>query len=363
MFFNQASNCELKAKLKSAAAASQLEISVTYKDNTDDFQPEAIVETNDTTAVTLLAAPSSGIINIVNLIKIYNPDTQSNTVEILANDTVVYTCAVGAGESTMLPQAGIINGGYVPADGSLYTNSTTDMPMISNNSVDTDNDIDFSAGFCYDLSTKEKIVSAATTKQLDTIFAEGYNAGGLDTGSKANSTWYHCFAISKADGTPDFLFSTSATSPAMPSGFVNKRRIGSIMTNSSGNIIQFYQNGNHFEFKYVITEYSSNNPPISATDLIITTPLGIVTQAILTFYTDTNGSGPIEMNAVSKLTGQDSTVVLAQADTVPYVTGITPQVRIWTNTSSQIQHYKSTPYTAYTYQIKTLGYIDNRVAN
>ncbi len=87
---------------------------------------------------------------------------------------------------------------------------------MANNSGDSANDIDFMEGFCYDLSTKEKIVSTAMTKLLDATWAEGTDAGGLDTGSKANSTWYHCFAISKEDGTCDFLFSTSATAPTMP---------------------------------------------------------------------------------------------------------------------------------------------------
>ncbi len=64
---------------------------VTYKDNTDVYHPDAVVATNNTTAVTLLDAPSEGVVNIVELIKVYNPDTQANTVQILANDTVIYT--------------------------------------------------------------------------------------------------------------------------------------------------------------------------------------------------------------------------------------------------------------------------------
>lgn len=102
MFFNQDSNCVLKAKLASAVATSQLEISVTYKDNTDVYHPDAVVATNNTTAVTLLSAPSSGVVNIVELIKIYNPDTQANTVQIMATDTVIYTYTIGAGQSAII---------------------------------------------------------------------------------------------------------------------------------------------------------------------------------------------------------------------------------------------------------------------
>src|SRR5512133_2434353 len=99
MFFNQDSTVVLKAQLANAVATSQLEVSVTYRDNTDAYHPDKIVQTTGTTAVTLLDAPSSGVINIVELIKIYNPDTQSNTVQILANSTVIFTCSVGAGQS------------------------------------------------------------------------------------------------------------------------------------------------------------------------------------------------------------------------------------------------------------------------
>lgn len=116
MFFNQDSTCVLKAKLTGAVAASQLKISVTYRDNTDEYQPDAIVSTNGITEVTLLAAPTGSVVNIVELIKIYNPDTQANTVQILANDDVIASCAVGAGQTVILSSEAISNGlGFIPA--------------------------------------------------------------------------------------------------------------------------------------------------------------------------------------------------------------------------------------------------------
>lgn len=147
MFFNQDSTCELKAKLANAIATSQLEISVTYKDNTDAYHPDKIVQTTGTTAVTLLDAPSEGVINIVELIKIYNPDTQSNTVQILANNTVIFTCALGAGQSAVLSMEGINLGlGYTPASIDLNNLTTAGKAVAANASMPSSSYISLTLG-------------------------------------------------------------------------------------------------------------------------------------------------------------------------------------------------------------------------
>lgn len=66
-------------------------------------------------------------------------------------------------------------------------------------------------------------------------------AGGLDTGSEANSTWYYIWAISKADDTKSVILSLSATAPTMPTDYIFKGLIGAIYNNSSGNFISISQ--------------------------------------------------------------------------------------------------------------------------
>lgn len=178
--------------------------------------------------------------------------------------------------------------GKLPAiDGSLLTGinyatlSTVDMPTLSNNAIDANNDIDFSSGFCWDDTLTIKIISTAATKQLDAIWANGTQSGGLDICSKAASTWYHCFAIAKADGTSDFLFSTSVSNPIMPNGYIYKRRLGSIQTASNGNIIQFYQDNNTFYFQTPIQVINSTNPGTSAVIVTLPLPLGIKVKALI----------------------------------------------------------------------------------
>ena len=113
---------------------------------------------------------------------------------------------------------------------------------FTNNTTDANNDMDFTQGVInYDDGSGQSISSLSLTKQLDANFAEGTNAGGLDTGTKANSTWYQIFAITKNDtGVVDFIYSASRTSPTIPSGWTRRAWLGAIRTNASGNIDQNY---------------------------------------------------------------------------------------------------------------------------
>jgi len=66
-------------------------------------------------------------------------------------------------------------------------------------------------------------------------------AGGLDTGSEANSTGYYVFVIAQAAGaSPALLCSTSDTSPTMPTDYVYQSEpIWFISNDSSGDLVDF----------------------------------------------------------------------------------------------------------------------------
>jgi len=116
--------------------------------------------------------------------------------------------------------------------------------FISNNSTDANNDIDISAGNIVSSDGSTQIVVSALTKQLNTTWVAGTNQGGLDTGTKAVSTWYYTYAIyNPTDNIADILFSASPTSPTLPTGYTKSRRIknGFFKTDGSGNIIPFNQ--------------------------------------------------------------------------------------------------------------------------
>lgn len=132
---------------------------------------------------------------------------------------------------------------------------------IANNTTDANNDIDFTAGnFQFDDNSGEAFASAMT-KRLDASWTAGNNQGGLDTGTKQASTWYHCYAIyNPTTQASDFLFSTSATSPTLPTGFTKYKLIGAFSTNSSSIIKLFThfvtKNFNYFEYKTPILDYA-----------------------------------------------------------------------------------------------------------
>lgn len=86
-----------------------------------------------------------------------------------------------------------------------------------------------------------KVSSVSLTPAITTS-----GANGLDTGAEAGDTWYYVYVIAKADGTVAGLFSTSATSPTMPSGYTFKALVGAVRNNGSSNFINFRQIGNEY---------------------------------------------------------------------------------------------------------------------
>ena len=158
--------------------------------------------------------------------------------------------------------------GYVPPvmSGQLFGLET------SNNVSDATNDIDITAGQAADSTNALLMVlSSALTKRLDAAWAVGTNQGGLDTGSIANTT-YAVWLIMRSDtGVVDALFSTSATSPTMPTNYDYKRRIGFIIR-TGGAIKAFVQTGDLFDWTTPVNDFTVNNPGTSSNPRAVTVP-------------------------------------------------------------------------------------------
>ena len=120
------------------------------------------------------------------------------------------------------------------------------------NDTDADHDILVATGQATDdTNTAYITLSTAITKQIDATWAVGDDAGGLDTGSVGNTTWYYLWLIKRSDtGVVDALFSTSSTSPTMPTDYDLKRLIGAVKTDGSANILAFTQKNN----RYILTD-------------------------------------------------------------------------------------------------------------
>lgn len=129
---------------------------------------------------------------------------------------------------------------------------------LANNSGAPLTTVDVGIGTCRNTTDTVDINITAVTRgilQASGSWAAGDNQNKLDTGAKAISTWYHVFAIRKtSDGSGDILFSLSATSPTMPSGYAGHRRISSIRTDASGNILGFINVGARFVWKTPVVD-------------------------------------------------------------------------------------------------------------
>lgn len=92
--------------------------------------------------------------------------------------------------------------------------------------------VDIAAGECRSDDDDVNLYTTSTlTKLLSANWAVGSAAGGLDTGARAASTWYHIYIIyNPTTLVTDALLSLSATTPTMPSGYTKKRMIGAIRT-------------------------------------------------------------------------------------------------------------------------------------
>jgi hypothetical protein len=116
----------------------------------------------------------------------------------------------------------------------LYSNLS-----IKNNTTNPNYQMDISATTVLLEDSSKAILRIDTLSETVDITASGVN--GLDTGSEAGSTWYHIWAIAKADGTKDCLLSTSATAPTLPAGYTYKAYLGAVYNNASGNFVSFKQ--------------------------------------------------------------------------------------------------------------------------
>lgn len=289
MFLNQDSNFVLRAKLTNAAATSQAMISVSYHDNTDTYHPDAIVSTNDTTPVVLLAAPSGGLVNIVETIKIYNPDSKANTVEILAGDTVIYACSIGSKESLVLSEEANItitstggssggSGGAVQIgscstasyDATLTGTVTTTSGSATVTGSSTFFTTELSAGQTIVINGTPCVVSSIASNTSLTLAQTYANTTGTYTAYKANSE--KTVTISnyvEADGSTFIVNFTDANFSLTPKLNINSGTAKNIYS-EDGTVVSatnpaYFPAGSKVEFMYSssLEGYIYKNRPIT----------------------------------------------------------------------------------------------------
>lgn len=203
--------------------------------------------------------------------------------------------------------------------------------------------------------------ASAFTKSLS-AWASGTGNGGLDTGAVANSTWYHVHAIGVGSSSLDFLYSLSATAPTMPATYTSRRRIGSILTNGSAQIVAFIQNGDVFTWDVPVADVNAANPGTSAVTRTLTVPTGVVVFPIVNWFIANNTSASTNLLITP----------LSITDTTPSATLFTAKANVAsagaagntsvipTNTSGQVRSRLSTSGAADTLTGSTQGWTDTR---
>lgn len=210
------------------------------------------------------------------------------------------------------------------------SNNTTSISSISNNvtsikglrlsnDADADHDISTATGSAFDsTNTTDLVLPSPIVKQIDAAWTEGTNLGGLFSGAVSVDTWYHFFLIEKdSDGSIDAGFDTSVTAANIPGGYTEFRRIGSVLTDGSSNILGFIQIGGYFIWKTPIEDFDGAGSALRA-NLTISVPVDVETWAFINILAD-----------------QDSQTYIAHPDTDDLAPSrVAPPGTSWGNTGA-----------------------------
>jgi hypothetical protein len=229
------------------------------------------------------------------------------------------------------------------------------------NGTDAVNDVNVAVGECRDDTNSADIVIATLlVKQLDAAWVAGTNAGGRDTGAIADACW-HVFAIrNPTTGVCDVLFSQSISTPTMPSGYTQKRRIGSVIRKGAPGILPFSQKGDFFMWPTPAADVSGQGiSPGAGGNYALTVPLGIEIQAHLEVSASNNAAG--QGILAVRYPGQSSSPACTIRTPAAGV-GASTNLKVWTDTLAQITLVVvSAPASSVTtVNASTLGYYDTR---
>ena len=207
---------------------------------------------------------------------------------ILPGNANITTVAGDVGTFISLGSGNWVCVDYLRDDGKAIVSTTVDFArgflsgLEMSNGTDSDHDIDFTAGECRGADDDEDITLAAFTKQIDATWVAGSAAGGLSSSLTApvNTTWYHVHAI-VVGGSADIGFDTSITAANLIADHsaTAYRRIGSVLTDGSANIIAFIQHGDLFDWDVPVADVNANDPGATVVTVAFTVPTGLQIQA------------------------------------------------------------------------------------
>lgn len=329
-----------------ASGRAVIFLSGSYKFRLEDSAGNLIRETDNVTAFSIQSA------TVDDIITNFTEDT------VVAGDSFIFSDLSDSNTTKRDTVQGLIDLTNAATAAAFKDRVLTGL-ILSNNVSDATNDIDVSAGSCVSDDGTTIMTLSAITKRLDASWAVGTNQGGLDTGAIANTT-YHVWVIHRTDtSVTDVIFSTSASTPTMPTGYNKQKCIGSIVR-ASASILGFNQFGNDFYFDSPPAVYDSGaTAGISAITATLGCPIGVKFKAYCNMTVVDNANYVYASSLDnSDLAPSTSATPLSSGGVGTGATHTGP-ISVWTNTNSQIRVRQSVN-SAGGFKIATLGWMDTR---
>ena len=234
--------------------------------------------------------------------------------------------------------------------------------VLSNDGSTPNTTIDVAACQAADSGNAALISLGAFTKKTSGAWAAGTGGNGMGQGlTVANATWYDvCLAAN--GNAPDIFFDTAVSGQTpcaqhRPSAITDTRvrRLGSIKTDGSANILTFAQDGDVFYWQAANQDANALVTSSSAALLTVSVPTGVKVRPLLRMLAVTT---PVLMSSPD---GPDLATNATFATTPGYNVGTTgspaPIGHLFSNTSGQVRLRSSG---AGTLTVYTDGWIDER---
>jgi hypothetical protein len=218
------------------------------------------------------------------------------------------------------------------------------------------------AGSATDSANVDTITLASAMSKTTAAWAAGSGNGGLGPSvTLANSTWYHVHLIKNLSGPAvDVLFSNLASGPSLPGGYTEYRRLGSILTNASGQWVLFSQNGDEFLFTVPMTDVNTSTLGTTASLFPLSVPTGIQVNALFRASISSATAGisilvtsPDETSSAVGTPAGNASLTNANTTSSGRMT-----FNLRTDTSGRIRAVASAAAT--TFVVATYGWIDTR---
>lgn len=239
--------------------------------NINGLTTETSASSSDLLPVYDVSASANRKMSLADIFEAISGLNTDATPDIVADSMLTYDTSAGSAKRVTISSV-LVSAGIKQIGGWTYANAAGDVT----------NDIDIAAGAGADSTGAYWIKGALSTKQLDAAWAVGTGAGGLDTGSIAN-TDYWIWTIARSDtGVVDYLFSTSGTAPTMPASYDYKRLFG-WLRRTGGAIVLFKAwetagGGLRHRWKTPVSSGSTALTTAYST-LVVPVPVGIEVEA------------------------------------------------------------------------------------